>query len=388
MAAKHHIYLVPGFFGFTNLGELVYFGHVRDFLQAEFARRGVDAEVVAIRSHPTASIRQRAVDLLKGVQETAGTDEGPVHLIGHSTGGLDSRLFVSPSASLHEGLELEPCARRVRSVVTVSAPHAGTPLASFFMGLFGQKLLKLLSLFTVYVLRFGRLPLKVAFRLGHLLSRADNQLGWKQTLLDQLFDQLLGDFSTDRREELSRFLGEVGKDTSLIPQLTPEGIDLFNAGCEDRPGVRYGSVITQARPPSLRTRVSAGLDPYAQITHTVYAFLYGQTLHMPLNQIPPHTPEQTAALVEAYGALPGPQACDGIVPTRSQVYGRVIGAVRADHLDAIGHFDQPSHQPPHVDWLISGSGFRRPQFEKLWKDVTDFLLEEPVGTGPGDRPVL
>jgi triacylglycerol lipase len=376
MPAKHHIYLVPGFFGFTNLGELVYFGHVRDFLQAEFARRGVEAEVVAILSHPTASIRQRAADLLSGIQSTAQADDGPIYLIGHSTGGLDSRLFVSPGASLREGLDLEPYASRVRAVVTVSTPHAGTPLASFFLGLFGQQILKLLSLFTVYVLRFGRLPLKVAFRLGHMLSRADDQLGWKATLLDQLFDQLLGDFSADRREALSRFLGDVGKDTSLIPQLTPEGIDLFNAGCSDRPEVRYGSVITQARPPSLRARLSAGLDPYAQLTHTVYSFFYGQTQRMPLNRIPPHTPEQTAALVQAYGALPGPQACDGIVPTRSQVYGRVISAVRADHLDAIGHFDQPAHQPPHVDWLISGSGFRRPQFEKLWKDVADFLLEE------------
>jgi triacylglycerol lipase len=376
MPAKHHIYLVPGFFGFTNLGELVYFGHVRDFLQAEFARRGVEAEVVNILSHPTASIRQRAADLLAGIQPTATGDDGPIHLIGHSTGGLDSRLFVSPGASLREGLDLEPYASRVRTVVTVSTPHAGTPLASFFLGLFGQQLLKLLSLFTVYVLRFGRLPLKVAFRLGHVLSRADDQLGWKHTLLDQLFDQLLGDFSVDRREALSRFLGDVGKDTSLIPQLTPEGIDLFNAGCADRPQVRYGSVVTQARPPSLRTRWAAGLDPYAQLTHTVYAFFYGQSQRMPLNKIPPHTAEQTAALVQAFGALPAPQACDGIVPTRAQVYGKVIGAVRADHLDAIGHFDQPAHQPPHVDWLISGSGFRRPQFEKLWKDVAGFLLAD------------
>ncbi len=85
---------------------------------------------------------------------------------------------------------------------------------------------------------------------------------------------------------------------------------------------------------------------------------------MPLTAIPLLTPAQTTALVEAYGALPGPQACDGIVPTRSQIHGRVLTAVRADHLDAIGHFDQPAHRPPHVDWLISGSGFRRLQFER------------------------
>ncbi|RYZ32038.1 MAG: triacylglycerol lipase, partial [Myxococcaceae bacterium] len=334
MSVKHHVYLVPGFFGFTNLGELLYFGHAYEFLKQDLARRGVDAEVVTIVSHPTASIRQRTADLLKAVSETASGDDGPIHLVGHSTGGLDARLFVSPGAQVSDTLELEPFARRVRSVVTLSAPHAGTPLATFFLGLFGQQLLKLLSLFTMYVLRFGRLPLSVVFRFGHLMSRADDQLGWKATLLDQLFDQLLGDFSSERRDAVTKFLWDVGRDTSLIPQLTPEGIDLFNGGTHDRPGVRYGSVVTQARPPSLRTRLAAGLDPYAQLTHTIYAFVYGQTQRMPLTQLPLHTPAQTAALVQAYGAMPGPTACDGIVPTRSQVYGRVLAAVRADHLDA------------------------------------------------------
>jgi triacylglycerol lipase len=374
LAMKHHIYLVPGFFGFANLGELLYFGHVRDYLVAELARRGVEAEVVQVLSHPTGSIRTRAADLLKVVAATAAGDEGPLHLIGHSTGGLDARLFVSPGASLGEGLDAEPFARRVRTVVTVSTPHAGTPLASFFLGLFGQRMLQLLSLFTVYVLRFGRLPLSVAFRFGHLLARWDDQLGFRATLLDQLFSQLLGDFSSERRAELVRFLDDVRSDASLVPQLTPEGIDLFNATTRDRPGVRYGSVVTQARPPSWRARLGAGLDPYAQLTHTVYAFLYGRTQRMPLTAVPPCDPEQTRMLVDCYGAMPGPQACDGIVPTRSQVYGRVLAAVRADHLDAIGHFDQPAHRPPHVDWLISGSGFRRLQFERLWRAVTDFVL--------------
>ncbi len=374
MATKHHIYLVPGFFGFANLGELLYFGHVRDYIVAELARRGVEAEVVQVLSHPTGSIRTRAADLLKVVEATAAGDDGPIHLIGHSTGGLDSRLFVSPGASLGEGLDPEPFARRVRTVVTISTPHAGTPLASFFLGLFGQRMLQLLSLFTVYVLRFGRLPLSVAFRFGHLLARWDDQLGFRATLLDQLFSQLLGDFSDERRTELVRFLGDVGNDASLVPQLTPEGIELFNTTTRDRPGVRYGSVVTQSRQPSWRARLGAGLDPYAQVTHTVYSFLYGRTQRMPLTAVPPCNQEQTTRLVEEYGAMPGPRACDGIVPTRSQVYGRVLAAVRADHLDAIGHFDQPAHRPPHVDWLISGSGFRRLQFERMWHEVMEFVL--------------
>lgn len=383
MEKKHLVYLIPGFFGFANLGELMYFGHVRDFLEQELRRRGVRAEVHTVLSHPTASIRTRAADVLATLQATAAAEPGSVlHLIGHSTGGLDARLLVTPGARLGEGLEPEPYAARVKSVVCVATPHVGTPLASFFLGFFGHRLLELTSLFTVYALRFGRLPLSVAFRFGGLLAKADEHLGWRQTLLDQLFGQLLSDFSHDRREALVKFFKEVGSDTSLIPQLTPQNMDLFNAGAPDRPGVRYGSVVTRARPPSLRGRLSAGLDPYAQLTHTIYALFHGRAGRLRELDFPRLQPEQSAVLLKAYGKLPRPEDSDGIVPTRSQPYGKVIAAVKADHLDVIGHFDEPSHAPPHVDWLISGSGFRRFAFERTWRSVTDFMLEDAPVTPP------
>jgi triacylglycerol lipase len=380
-AKKHHVFLVPGFFGFANLGELMYFGHVRDYLEAELRRRGVDAQVHTVLSHPTASIRTRAADLLAALKELGGEAGAPpegsvLHLVGHSTGGLDARLLVTPGARLGEGLEPEPYAARVKSVVCVATPQVGTPLASFFLGFFGHRLLELLSLFTVYALRFGRLPLSVAFRFGGLLAKADDQLGWRQTLLDQLFGQLLSDFSKDRREALVKFFREVGSDTSLIPQLTPQNMDLFNAATPDRPGVRYGSVVTRARPPSLRGRLSAGLDPYAQLTHSIYSLFHGRAGKLRELDFPRLQPEQSAVLLKAYGKLPQPQDSDGIVPTRSQPYGKVIAAVNADHLDVIGHFDEPSYSPPHVDWLISGSGFRRFAFERTWRAVVDFMLEE------------
>jgi hypothetical protein len=51
----------------------------------------------------------------------------------------------------------------------------------------------------------------------------------------------------------------------------------------------------------------------------------------------------------------------------------VIHASVADHLDALGHFRDASHDPPHVDWLVSGSGFDRPRFEALVDDVVRFV---------------
>jgi hypothetical protein len=45
----------------------------------------------------------------------------------------------------------------------------------------------------------------------------------------------------------------------------------------------------------------------------------------------------------------------------------------------LGHSDA-AHDPPHVDWLVSGSGYDRRRFEALWTDVAKFL----VGRAPGE----
>lgn len=384
MSLKHRLYLAPGFFGFANLGELVYFGHVRDFLVAEFGRRNVPAEVHVVPSHPTASIRVRARDLHSILEQTAQGDDGPIHLVGHSTGGLDARLLVTPNVSLGDALDVERYVRRVRTLVTVSTPHHGTPLASLFASMLGAKMLGLLSLFTLYSLRYGRLPMSALFRIVGALVRADDRLGWKATLVDQLFAQLLSDFSHDRREALVTFLAQVSNDQSLVTQLALEAMDLFNAGTVDRPGVRYGSVVTSARRPSLRSRMSAGMSPYAQGTYALYSFLHGRAGAFPEGRRPRLTLEQLDRLRERDGALPELRACDGIVPTWSQPWGEVIASVRADHLDVIGHFDEPGHNPPHVDWLLSNSGFRRPQFEAVWRAVVDFCLRPPIVLGRHD----
>ena len=66
---------------------------------------------------------------------------------------------------------MEQLAARVRTVVTVSTPHHGTPIASFFTTLQGQKLMQLLSLSTIYVLNFGHLPLAALLWMGSFFVR-------------------------------------------------------------------------------------------------------------------------------------------------------------------------------------------------------------------------
>jgi triacylglycerol esterase/lipase EstA (alpha/beta hydrolase family) len=373
MPGRDHVYLVPGFFGFTKLGEIRYFAHVLDFLRTRAPALGVRAETHVVRTHPTASLPERAARVVETIAETMGRD-GAVHLIGHSSGGLDVRLAVAPGVSLPSTVDAERVARRVRTVVTVATPHHGTPLASFFASLLGQRLLGFLSLWTAYVLRFGRLPISVVARLGTVYARLDDHVGLNIVLLDQLFGQLLADFSPTRRHAVETFLASVSRDQALLPQVTPEGMEVFNATTRDRPGVRYGSVVTRAHPPGMRSTLAAGLDPSAQATHALYQALYRLASRTPRGRISPLAAAQARRLRRAYGTLPGPGANDGIVPTRSQPWGDVIHAAQADHLDVIGHFYDRADPPRHADWLTTGSGFDAEHFEAVWADVVGYVL--------------
>lgn len=378
MRQTRDIYLVPGFFGFANLGKLTYFGHIRPFLLRGAAERGVEARVHVVKTHPTASLVNRAARLADTIAATAKSGRGPVHIIGHSSGGMDARLFATPGVELPTRVNVEKLAGRVETILTVSTPHRGTPLASFLTSRLGQQILQALSLSTIYLLRYGHLPLRGLLQLGALFARWDS-VALNSVLLDHLFEVILGDFSSGRRRAVERLFAEVAKDQALLTQLTPEAVDVFNAVAGDRPGVRYGSVVTRAAKPSLRSVRKTGLDPAGQALHTVYATLYQLAGQERFPARSPLTPRQRRVLEAAYRRLPDWSDNDGIVPTRSQVWGEVIGAVRADHLDVIGHFGDSTTRPPHVDWLATGTGFTRERYDRLWNRVLDFLL-----AGAGD----
>ncbi len=335
-----HIFLIPGFFGFVNFGKLVYFTHVREFLEEACGRQRLAVEIHRVRLPPTSSLRVRALELAKTIRETV-PEGAPVHLVGHSTGGLDARLFTTPGVSLDADFEIERVASHVRSIVTVATPHRGTPLAAVFSSRMGQHALRLLSLATITILRRGRLPVALMVRLTASIARfAVRQSSAPLALLEHLEDELLGTLPADQRDLVGSFVREVYGDQALIPQLTPAAMDLFDAATADRAGTHYGCVIARATPPRMRTRLALGPRPWQQATYALYTWLYHRV-----------------------------GDGDGIVPTASQRHGRVLYEARGDHLDVIGHFDDLDHQPPHTDWLNTGSNFDRVQFEALWTAV-------------------
>jgi triacylglycerol lipase len=357
------------------LGEIVYFAHVRELLAELFEAHELDVRIHAVRNYATSSMRKRTLRLAETIAQRAGSERGPIHLVGHSTGGLDARLLCTPSACLGSHEDVASIARRVRSIVTIASPHRGTPLATFFTTRFGAQLLGVLSLGTIYVLRFGRLPMSVVIRLAALFVRLHGRMGrLEHTVADQMFNQLLGDFSPERRDELSRLFEDMARDQSLMPQLMPESMDLFDAAVGTPRHIRCASVVTSAEPASLAGVVRVGLDPYAQATHALFYALYRLTGEMTHHFLPRLSEAQRSQLEAGFGHAPTPADNDGIVPALSQVWEEIIHVARADHFDVIGHFREPHHRPPHYDWLTSDGAFNRESFEELWGAVARFVM--------------
>ena len=368
MERTHHIYLVPGFLGFANLGRITYFGHVGRVLREHLTAAGLEPHIHIARTSPTASLPARAAQVIELIDATAQRGAAPLHLIGHSSGGVDVRLLTAPGVVLPTAVDVDRLAARVRTVITIATPHHGTPLASYFTTLRGQQLMQLLSLSTVYVLNFGYLPIAALLWMGSLLVRLGGVVA-NSALLDELFGRLLQDFTVGRRRAVRKLLRDVVHDQALMLQLTPEAMEVFNASVLPRPGIRYGAVVSQAARPTLLSMLRMGLDPAAQVTHAIYSALYRLIAAAPGRLSLPLAPDQARALQHAYQEMPSPDANDGIVPTLSQVWGHVVHVAVADHLDVLGHFRDAAHHPPHVDWLVSGSGFDRARFEALWADV-------------------
>ncbi|MBX7193625.1 MAG: hypothetical protein K1X94_16330 [Sandaracinaceae bacterium] len=395
---RHHVYLVPGFFGFANFGDFRYFAHVREHLAAHADRRGLDASIHYAPTYPTASLRKRASKLVDLIADTAGS-EGPIHLVGHSTGGLDARLAVAPSASLLTQVEVEPLMQRVRTVVAVATPHFGAPTATFFSSVLGQRLLGLLSLVTIQAIRLGTIPMPAIVLLASALGSAGAGRLVSGGILEQVYELVLKDFSPERRKQIESIFDEVKRDQTLLVQLTPEGLDLFNALATERAGIRRGCVVTQAQPPSLGRQVRVGANPTHQAMYNLYRALHTLASTLPEELLPTPSPEQARALTEAFGRVPSARGNDAIVPTRSQVWGEVVHAAWADHLDVIGHFGETVDErdariaqaarkslsgglasaleedsPMHVDWIRTMSGFGRAEFERMWDAVADFVF--------------
>lgn len=364
------LYLVPGMFGFARLAAYDYFEHVRAALQERFRAKGQGVEIRVVEAHPTASIRRRAATLTQMLAHTAGTDDGPIHLIGHSTGGLDARLVTSPTVHLDDETNLQlGWIHRLRSVTTINTPHYGTPLATFFATAKGQQLLYAVSAITVTALKLGAPPLAAASALVAALGRGATS--GVLPLIDTITDNVSRALDEASSQHLRDWLRQVRDDQGGVVQLMPEAMDLFQAGVDNRPGVTYQCVASYAPPTSFGDWIRQVRSPWAAVSAGLFHLLYRVTAIR--DERYPCAPPDGAAetLQRALGEVPDPSASDGVVPLTSQLWGNAVWIGRGDHLDVVGHFPGPGG---HNDWLTSGARFDLARFNVVMDRVFEGLF--------------
>ena len=387
MPSPHRVYLAPGMFGFTQVASFDYFAHVKRALAARFADAGLALEVHVVDVMPTAPVRRRAAALAELVTRTAGND-GAIHLLGHSTGGLDARLVASPGAALPNRGDVAMWLPRLRTVVTMNTPHYGTPLATFFATTRGQQALYLLSAFTYIGLSLGARPLALASVIVGLLARGDEAIGIKLPFLSTTIESALSVVNNARNPNVRKYLSAIKQDQGSMIQLAPEGMDLVLAGFLDRPGVHYLSTVSMAPSAPLKGWVGNLLHPIRASSLALFTALHAITAefdpHYPcsaMSQVagrPAASDQQEALLSAKLGDAADLRANDGVVPVRSQLWGELIWAGLGDHLDVLGHYADKSPEPEpalgHHDWLTSGSSFGDEQFESLMNAVAAGML--------------
>lgn len=370
-SSRHHIALVPGIFGFATLGGFDYFVHVEEALSQRFAEAGVDCDFVLVSSPPTGSIVWRAQVLLEAIERTCGEEDGPIHLIGHSTGGLDIRLSASPTT--RPGLPR--WFDRVQTATTISTPHYGTPLAHELTTLAGTRLLYALSLLTFGTLRFGAPPITALSPLLATLGKIDDALGLDIKILERTTDLLLSFLDEQGLDEVSDWFDGIRRDRGGIIQLTPESMDIFNAAVEDNPSIRYGCVVTRMPPPAPLKVASSLLSPASALSAAFFTTLYvGASRPSSVYPSPTPAPEVQDYLAQRLGKPVEPSFNDGLVPTLSMLWGDIVWAGTADHLDILGHF-QGEKDTSHTDWQVSGAGFDESDFDEVMDAVANFLLD-------------
>ena len=399
---QSHIILVPGFGGFDALGSLRYYHGVTEVLAAS-AHQGV---VHYFSNMPTASVLTRAQMLqewlckLRERRAIGPNDE--LHLIGHSTGGLDLRqlLINLREKPVGDATGMPALIRQIQTVQFISTPHRGTALAHRLGGtpsrIFASRLLLRVLYEGAHGLRgVGLWGLGRGLKRGLKLLPHDRRTSnW----IDAVVDTLVGCYSkagdlesAEARgtySELLRWLLHMASDFSAITDLDPMPshvarpspahasessiekelafIKNRGLGAPDTSPIRVRSIVTRA-----------SLDEKAE--RTLFTFLHGLTADASLRPLQKTFKIRKLQDDGKWHTLTPPEN-DGLVNSVSQVWPDADHSrlVPGDHADVIGHFRSSNSNKPDAfhqyDLLNAPSGFTVQRFQELWKDIVAFTV--------------
>lgn len=358
------ILLVPGLFGFAKIGDVDYFASVAPLLEG---RTGV--RPVSMATPPTGPLWRRVAHLHRQVVEALAEGISRVHIVGHSTGGLDARLLVHEGYMWPggpHGAERSAFFDRIGAVVSLSGPQKGTPIARRLRGALegAIPLVFLASFLAKYDAQHegaAQGALNVVRRV-ELYRRLAEALAQRPAAPYSPEDTV--GLPDDTARGLAAFLNEIVEDHPLIHELTPYAMGHLNAHLARSKGraLPVTSFVSVAPPPS--TDLLAGLcDP---LRRAIYATSYEETRLQP----------------DEFGVLPdgawigrprdfdafAQTAQDGVVPAASQTHdGHVERYVCGDHLDVVGHYPSAKHGGESL--FDSGARFDDARLEALWEAI-------------------
>lgn len=385
------VVLLPGFFGFSRFGGFSYFAErvvatLRGALEPYLGRH---VPVVALGTDPTASLADRQRELLGDLRALVGGRSNlRLHLVGHSTGGVDGYLLLCgrPEGQPRGSWDRrdEAIREQIRTVVTISAPHRGTCLA---VGRGAQW-------FEHPLLRLGwsRLPLKLA---------GDAVLGHAHDLWTPgaVTEAVLG--ASLNLGQILRFAWRIARSRALVADLTPAS--------------REAALALNERDPSIRARMRCFVTVVPRVAaHSqetladpVFHDLYGLTADERGARQSKEVSAQAEVITRALGdpalvvGSESARACtsevatsdnDAIVNTARQLVGldreELAGVVLGDHADVIGHYpwqdrlstDLAGTRPLNTGLLHSGAGFGDDEFFDLYERVAQEIV---LGTDAG-----
>jgi pimeloyl-ACP methyl ester carboxylesterase len=408
------IVLIPGFLGFDKLGDNSYFeATVGKTIVSELRAQGhseSSLKVVPVSTLPSDTLLQRQNKLLAELRAIA--EQNPnvrLHLVGHSTGGLDAELLCHVRDLEERAWSADNLAvrRKIHSITCVASPLSGTTLADSPLATFFGLRSPADALTALKSAAFVGLPGVFAPLLRGVLGLR------KDRAFVDIARGVLDDFP-----KLATYVTSVFIHRGLISDLRPKNLKVRMARAQSDPelaGVRHARFLTIAPAPDKKKPSAAG---------ELFATLYRSTADAADSDAAPSftaelqkrfrerrgiqaiakDPERLAQLVNAID----PKANDGIVNTLRQLsffdpalvaseLDRVRAIVLADHLDVVGYYPNNNIAPPtplkflrpdgskQNGFLESGASFRDDQLKALYRLVAQEIAQS-VAAPPDTVP--
>jgi hypothetical protein len=365
--------LVPGFLGFTRFGGFYYFADrliavLRGLLEEPL---GYPVPVVPVTTLPTNSLRDRQGALLQNLAGVCDKLTGVqrLHLVGDSAGGVDAQLLACTKSFDGHAWDKKANAirKKIKSVVTVSAPHYGTGLADSRLARWGENPL----LHPTAILPEARTVLDLLLLVPRDLAAAVG-------------------IELAAPNDVLKFLWQVARNRDLIEDLKPEKMEAVRARLTSDPEIALTCFVTGTMPRDDAKRAS---DPFFK---DLYRLTQGPEAVSPvilecdrfLRTLVQEQPDLVIRSGESHMPTISPTLNDGVVNAVRQIVnpGRreeVGGFVVADHGDALGHYDRQDAliggKPYNAGLFHSGAVFGDDEFFGLYRRVAQAILKTIPG---------